>query len=950
MICYNPALLKGFINPVFLFLVTACSALGVQAQPTGMKLRYRSPAQKWTDALPIGNGRLGAMIYGGVEEHIQFNEETLWTGGPRPYYRQGASRALQPIRQLLFEGKQQEAEALAEQQFMGRRSHEEYATLQSAWLKKVRSDTSLATASLRDARWQRMGIPTPNGWEEAGWEGLDGAVWLRNSFQLPAGWTGKNIVLELGRIRDLDFTYVNGQRIGTNEGITLKRKYIIPASVLKPGVNELAIQVINYYDKGGLIGVKGTDRTFLLYPEGGRVQDAIQLQSSWQYRIQDSLPPLFPQYQASYQPFGDLWFRFDHQADSIIDYHRELDISRAVSRVSYTCNGVAYTREYLSSEPDQAIAIRFTAGKSAGISLQARLSTPHQLSSTRRIDDHTLALSLRVRDGVLKGASYLRVQAEGGRVRVTGDGIVVDHADAVTFYLTAATSFKNYRDVSGNPELICSERMQGLRNKEFAAVEAAHVADYRRYFDAFSISLGNTAHDTLPTDQRILQYSHATDPGLLALYVQYARYLLISSSRPGTQPANLQGIWNNLLTPPWGSKYTTNINLEMNYWPAELLNLSSLTGPLFNLISEAAEAGRQTAAAHYGAPGWVLHHNTDLWRGTAPINAANHGIWVTGAAWLCQHLWEHYLFTQDKIFLQQQAYPVMKQAADFFVSYLTRDPRTGWLLSTPSNSPEHGGLVAGPTMDHQIIRELFRNCISASQLLQTGVQARQVWAEKMTQLAPNQVGRLGELQEWMEQKEDTTEKHRHISQLWGVYPGTDITWDSIRLMQAARQSLLYRGDEGTGWSIAWKVNLWARFKDGDHALLMMDKLLNSADGAAGSERGGVYRNLFDAHPPFQIDGNFGGAAGLAEMLLQSHLPWIELLPALPPGLPEGEVRGLCARGGFQFNLRWSGGRLTQAEMLSKAGKDCELRYNGKSVSLKTEKDTWYKFDHELKRK
>ncbi|MBE7169398.1 MAG: glycoside hydrolase family 95 protein [Williamsia sp.] len=946
------------VKAIVLSLATACLTFVLQAQQltagnvTGpLKLWYKNPAQKWTDALPLGNGRLGAMIFGGVEEdHIQFNEETLWTGGPRTYYRPGASNYLQPIRQLLFEGKQQEAETLAEQQFMGKRSHEEdYAVLKTAWFQKVRSDTSLATAS-QDVRWKRMDIPTPNGWEEAGWEGLDGAVWLRNSFQLPAAWSGKTLTLELGRIRDQDFTYINGQQVGTDEGISKKRVYTIPASVLRPGNNEIRIQVINYYDKGGLIGVKGTDKTFLLYPAGSSAQNALSLPAAWQYQVQDSMPPLFPQYEASYQPFGDLWFHVVHPSVPIRDYRRELDISQAVSRVTYACNGVAYTREYLSSAPDQTIAIRFTASKGAAISLQARLNTPHQSHAIRKVDDHTLGLSLKVRDGALKGNSLLRVQAQGGSVRIAGEQIVVERADTVTFYLVAATSFKNYKDVSANPEAICQERMQGLRTKNFETVKAAHTADYRRYFDLFSLYLGTSSHEELPTDERILQYTHIADPGLLALYVQYGRYLLISSSRPGTQPANLQGIWNNQLTPSWGSKYTTNINLEMNYWPAESLNLSALTEPLFHLISEAAEAGKLTAAAHYAAPGWVLHHNTDLWRGTAPINASNHGIWVTGAAWLCLHLWEHYLYTGDKTFLQQQGYPLMKQAADFFTAFLIRDPRTGWLISTPSNSPEHGGLVAGPTMDHQIIRELFKNCIAASQILQTDAGPRQVWEEKLKQLAPNQVGKLGELQEWLEQREDTTEKHRHVSHLWGIYPGTDITWDSTRLMQAARQSLLYRGDEGTGWSIAWKVNLWARFRDGDHALLMMDKLLSPAEGAAGGERGGVYHNMFDAHPPFQIDGNFGGAAGLAEMLLQSHQPWIELLPALPSGLPNGEVKGLCARGGFEFNLRWKEGKLTDIEMLSKVGGDCRLRYKDHAISLKTEKGQWYRFDGELKTK
>jgi alpha-L-fucosidase 2 len=429
--------------------------------------------------------------------------------------------------------------------------------------------------------------------------------------------------------------------------------------------------------------------------------------------------------------------------------------------------------------------------------------------------------------------------------------------------------------------------------------------------------------------------------------MQYGRYLLISSSRPGTQPANLQGIWNDLLTPPWGSKYTTNIILEMNYWPAEVLHLSPCTQPLFAAIKELAQAGAVTAREHYGAPGWVLHHNTDQWRGTAPINASNHGIWVSGAAWLCLHVWEHFLFTQDTAFLRSQ-YPVMKAAADFFVHFLVKDPKTGWLISTPSNSPEQGGLVAGPTMDHQIIRELFRNCISAATILKTDNGFTQTLANMLPQIAPNQVGKYHQLQEWLEDKDDTTNHHRHISHLWGVYPGTDITWNDSTLMKAARQSLLYRGDSGTGWSLAWKVNCWARFKESDHALLILKTLLQPAYDKRGIERGGVYNNLFDAHPPFQIDGNFGGAAGIAEMLIQSHTGTIELLPALPAELPNGEVKGICARGGFVLNITWQQGKLQQVTVLSTTGNTCRLKYGAQQIQFAAKKNEAYTFDGSLK--
>jgi alpha-L-fucosidase 2 len=937
--------LKGIITVCLAIIQFAAFAQQIEKQ--NLKLWYKKPSEKWTDALPVGNGRLGAMIFGGVaEEHLQFNEETLWTGGPRNYYREGAVQYLQPIRQLLFEGKQAEAEAMAQEHFMGKKSEEEgYDSLKNNWFRKVRSNITPANIGFKDAAWKEMKLPTPNGWEEAGLEGEDGAVWFRNAFELPKEWEGKNLKLELGRIRDMDFTYVNGKLIGSTEGISTNRHYTLDASLLKKGKNEIAIQVINFYDKGGLIGIKNASKSFILFPEGSSIEKGMELPTVWKYWIQDNTPPVYPQYEASYQPFGDVWLQFKEQK-AVTDYRRELDISNAISRVAYTSKGTQFTREYFASAPDQAVVMHLTASEKGKINLTALLKTPHKIFTTKKIDEHTLALSLKVRNGVLKGVSYLHVEVPRGKIRVTDNQIMLEGADEATFYLVAATSFKNYKDVSNNPEAVCKQTLQALKNKTYDVIKAAHIKEYQQYFHTLSLNLGSTQNEALPTDERIQKFSAAADPSLLTLYVQYARYLLISSSRPGTQPANLQGIWNDLLTPPWGSKYTTNINLQMNYWPAELLNLSACTGPLFTLIREAAEAGKGTAKEHYGAPGWVLHHNTDLWRGTAPINASNHGIWVTGAAWLCHHIWDHYQFTQDKDFLQQH-YPEMKDAANFFVHFLIKDPKTGWLISTPSNSPEHGGLVAGPTMDHQIIRQLFKECRAAAEVLGVDAAFRQTLEEKYKQIAPNQIGKLGQLQEWLEDKEDTAEHHRHVSHLWGVYPGTDITWDSATMMKAARQSLLYRGDEGTGWSIAWKVNLWTRFKEGNHALLMVTKLLSPAEGTSGGERGGVYHNLFDAHPPFQIDGNFGGAAGIAEMLVQSQNGYIELLPALPSSLPKGEIKGICARGGFELTIRWQDGQLQQAEVVSLSGKECVLRYGSIEYRFPTQKGKTYFFNGAL---
>ncbi len=927
----------------FLLLVISCCGMQhLSAQL--LKLWYAAPAVKWTEALPLGNGRIGAMVFGGIEqEHLQFNEETLWTGGPRDYNRKAAWPYLDSIRQLLFAGKQKEAEQMAEDHFMGLKSDE---GKRSDWVNKIRSLNGLkgdpTRADFDDSQWKTLQVPAYDGWETRGLEGLDGAVWLRTYFVLPEDWTPTNMLLDLNRIRDQDFTYVNGQQVGSMESAE-PRKYMIAKENLHAGKNNIAVLVLNFTDKGGILGYKDTARHIAVYPEGK--EDArLSINGGWKYFVQSDEPPAVAHYQADYQPFGDLWLNFTNTG-SATEYKRELDLSTAIATTYYSVGDINYKREYFVSQPNQLIVVRLSASKKASISFEALLSSPHKYASVIKLNDNSLSLSLKVKDGVMKGQAYLQVNAVNGKLQVQDNKIMVNNADEVVLYLPAGTNYKTYADVSADPAIPCINALKSTAGKTYEQIKAAHIKEYQQYFNTFSIAFGKADSAILPTDERIATFAHSGDPSLVALYVQYGRYLLIASSRPGTEPANLQGIWNDLLTPPWGSKYTTNINAEMNYWPAELLNLSALHEPLFKMMEELSVTGRETARQYYHAPGWVLHHNTDQWRGTAAINASNHGIWVSGGAWLCHHLWEHYLFTQDKVFLQTRAYPIMKQAALFFNSFLIKDPASGYLISTPSNSPEEGGLVAGPTMDHQIIRDLFKNTMAAAALLGVDLPLRDTLKAKYDQIAPNRIGRYGQLQEWMQDIDDTSNKHRHVSHLWAQFPGNEINWDETpELMKAARQSLIYRGDAATGWSLGWKINFWARFKEGDHAYKLVQMLISPA----GANSAGSYPNLFDAHPPFQIDGNFGGAAGIAEMLLQSHTKYIDLLPALPSALPDGTVKGLCARGGFTIDLQWHNSQLQQVKIISHAAMPLLLRYKGRTIALQTIKTGVYLFDGSLK--
>ncbi|HMP91571.1 MAG TPA: glycoside hydrolase N-terminal domain-containing protein [Phnomibacter sp.] len=910
------------------------------AQP--LTLWYKAPATQWTEALPLGNGRLGAMVFGGVEtDHIQFNEETLWTGEPRNYNQQGAYQYLDSIRALLFAGRQQEAELLAGKHFMGLKSKEGN---REQWLAQqldtLAGTPAMAMPAFDDSNWPLIKVPCFDGWEAQGLEGLDGTLWFRTSFNIPHKWVNQPIQLLLNRMRHYDRTYINGTLIGSMDGEE-PRQYTIPPGLLNPGFNVIAIQLINFEGKGGILGFKDTSRHIGMQPLS-EPASFVSLNGQWRYFIQNDDPPPPATYQASYQPFADVKLHFEHQDP--VQYKRSLNLNEAIAYTTYTSNGVQFKREYLVSAPHQAIAIHLTASKPGSVSFSASLSSAHRNYQVQQIDASTISISLQVKHGALKGVSHLHIVTQGGNVNRDQNMIKVTGATQATVYITAATNYKSYKDITANASLLNIQALRALKGISYATFRKAHLLEYKAYFNTYKINLGPSDFEHLPTNERLNQFSSVSDPAFAALYQQYGRYLLIAASRPGSRPANLQGIWNNLLAPPWGSKYTTNINAQMNYWPSEMLNLSAMHQPLFTMIKELADAGSATAREYYNAPGWVLHHNTDLWRGTAPINAANHGIWVTGGAWLCYHLWEHFQFTADTSFLQK-IYPIIKGSAQFFKHFLIKDPATGYLISTPSNSPEQGGLVAGPAMDHQIIRSLFDIVIKAASILKADIQLAEDLKVKMTQIAPDKIGRYGQLQEWMQDVDDTTNKHRHISHLWAMYPGNEINVDETpALMQAAKQSLLYRGDAATGWSLGWKINCWARFKDASHTYALLQMLISPAKGGAGS-----YPNLFDAHPPFQIDGNFGGAAGIAEMLLQSHSRYIDLLPALPTQWSTGMVKGICARGAFEMDFSWSKGRLQSLTVRSKAGLPLHLRYEGHTLKMATRKNAVYHFNAKLQK-